>query len=800
MAIHSSRLNGRKPVKARGVPDEPEDVREQRRMELLGLMVIFALVIYMLSLQLSLGIVGVGIYFVTITVLGKIGAYVLPLGIVLLAASLMLGRRNRAMEGLWKFFLIAAPVTSCIIDILLHGETVYLESKVIRDVGWAGIILSRFFRAAFGPVGSVWIIIALMSIALLGLTGFSVAGASYRLSGLIKQRREKAKIKALSRVVRVAAKGDKGFADTVQENRHLEIIVGDNPSEGPPGAQQPLPFEDDNAQASSKTTADACGKKPRRKKTTRYKLPPLALLSFPPKPANGGGEQQEAADCIIRTLQTYGVTAEVTNIIRGPRVTRVEVSIGMSEATRMGKIEALSDEISYALPAKSVRIEAPIPGKRAVGIEFPNRRPVVVTLRELIEDERFLNNKSLLYMAIAKDLGGEPVYADLSSMPHLLIAGHTGSGKTVCLNACIVSLIYKARPEELRLILIDPKLVEMAPYEGLPHLLTEVVNDVGDAINSLRWAVEEMRERFKLFKKTRVNNLDDYNAQLKDETERLPNIVIVVDEMADLMAAEPIEMERLIAALTRLARAVGIHLVLATQRPDVKVITGGIKANIPARIAFRLPSQHDSRTVLNCKGAEKLLGNGDMLFQAVGESKSIRAQGALVTKDEINKIVKFWTEQGEPEFDEEVLRERSPEGSIFGKGSMRDITPEDQRYLDEAIRLIWAEQEASVSMLQRKLGIGYPKAGRLMEYLEELGLVGPKAGSKPRDIRFDEAHPALKLFDDSDYELVREPEPKEKPKPDRKQERQSTPDGDDFLIPPVDSVDGDFATGEISGI
>jgi S-DNA-T family DNA segregation ATPase FtsK/SpoIIIE len=601
-------------------------------------------------------------------------------------------------------------------------------------------------------------------------------------------------------VVKVAAKADKGASDAVQENKHLEIIVGDNPSEEPRGAQQPLPFSDDG-QASSKTTDGVCGKKSRRRKTTKYKLPSITLLNSPPKPANGAGEQQEAADCIIRTLQTYGVTAEVSNIIRGPRVTRVEVSIGMSEATRMNKIEALSDEISYALPAKSVRIEAPIPGKRAVGIEFPNRRAVVVTLRELLDDERFINNKSLLCMAIAKDLGGEPVYADLSNMPHLLIAGHTGSGKTVCLNACIISLICRARPEELRLILIDPKLVEMAPYEGLPHLLTEVVNDVGDAINSLRWAVEEMRERFKLFKKTRVNNLDDYNAQIRDESERLPYIVIVVDEMADLMVAEPIEMERLIAALTRLARAVGIHLVLATQRPDVKVITGGIKANIPARIAFRLPSQHDSRTVLNCKGAEKLLGNGDMLFQAVGESKSIRAQGALVTKDEIYKIVKFWTEQGEPEFDEEVLRERSPEGFMLGKSSMRDITPDDQRYLDEAIRLIWAEQEASVSMLQRKLGIGYPKAGRLMEYLEELGLVGPKAGSKPREIRFGEAHPALKLFDDdSDYEYSRDLEPKERAKPIRREDKQSDFADGNLPVQPGETIDGDFATGEITGI
>ncbi len=795
--------DGTKLVKARGIPDEPEDMREQRRMELWGLMVIFLCVVYMLSLQRSLGTVGVGIYFVVITLLGKIGAYVVPLGIILLAASFLLGRKHRILEGLWKFFFIAAPATSCFIDILLHGKPVYLQSKMVSEVGWIGIYLSSFFRSAFGPVGSAWIIVALMIILLAALTGFSVTNALELIKGYHSRYREKRKIKSLTKAVKVAAERTAVEPEEHDVGGNIEVIIG---SQTEP-EQQPLPFDGvPHAEQATDKSRDETKKKKSRKRRTKYKLPKLDLLSIPAKPTNGAGEQQEAAECVIRTLHTYGVTAEVSNIIRGPRVTRVEVSIGIGENTRMSKIEALADEIAYALPAKSVRIEAPIPGKRAVGIEFPNRKPVVVSLRELLADDGFINHKSLLYMAIAKDLSGDPVYADLTTMPHLLIAGQTGSGKSVCLNACILSLLYRARPEDLRLILIDPKLVEMAPYEGLPHLLTEVVNDVGDALNALRWAVEEMRERYKRFKKARVNNIADYNAQVDEEENRLPLVVIVVDEMADLMAAEPIEMERLIAALTRLARAVGIHLILATQRPDVKVITGGIKANIPARIAFALPSQHDSRTVLNAKGAEKLLGNGDMLFHPIGESKSIRAQGALVSRDEINRVVNAWIEQGEPEFDENVLIDRSPETAVLGKNRQREISEEDQRYVDEAVQVIWAEQEASVSMLQRKLGIGYPKAGRIMEYLEQMGMVGPKAGSKPRDICFDERHPALKLFDDDPIEDL-PPDDEELPKASRKS-KEVTPanngdredDDDDAMLPPSDNLDGGFATGHISGI
>lgn len=773
--------------------DEVAEARRERRLELWGMAVIVGIVIYLLSIKSKLGVVGVAIYYVSITLLGKVGAYVIPLGLVLLAASLFLARKNKGVDGLWKFFLVLAPITSCIVDILLHTRTVYLEASAKMEVGLLGIYLSQFFRNAFGTVGSLWLIAALVFLLFFALTGISIFGTIKGMRGAIAGWREKAKVRALARAVQVAAETEEEVDEESEVGEVIDVIVAQQREDESEAKSQLNLFKGDSQKASREDDVNA--PKPKKKRRRRkYKLPPLSLLKPSPKQINGDKEQAEAAECVIRTLETYGVQAELLDIIRGPRVTRVEV--GISEGTRLYKVEALSEEIAYALPAKAVRIEAPIPDKRAVGIEFPNRTPVIVTLREMLADEKWKKHPSPLYMAIAKDLGSESLYADLCNMPHLLIAGATGTGKSVCLNACIISLLYRAKPDELRMILIDPKGVEFAIYEGLPHLLTEVVNDIEDALNALRWSVEEMRGRFKKLKAAGVNNVAEYNEKISADQDPLPYIVIVIDEMADLMATEPVEMERVIAALTRLARAVGIHLVLATQRPDVKVITGGIKANIPARIAFKLPAPQDSRTVLNNKGADKLLGKGDMLYQGVEEMKPIRAQGALVTVEEMKRVVKFWVDQGEPEYDEEVLKDRDPVGNRVqsnGAQSVKNISNQDQELLDKAIRIIWTEGEASASLLQRKLGIGWPKAGRFMGFLEEMGLVGPKAGTKPRSISFDETHPALKLFEDEDYANVNVEAVAAEEK------KKSSGDDDDFL-PPVDSLDGDIAAGEISGI
>lgn len=798
MAIDMSRSPSKGKKDEQYEVDEAAESRRERRLELWGMLIIVSIVIYLLSLKSKLGIVGVAIYFVSITLLGKVGAYVIPLGLVLLAASLFLARKNKGIDGLWKFFLVGAPVTSCVVDILLHTKTVYIETMARMEVGLAGIYLSRFFRNAFGTVGSIWLIVALMFLLFLALTGFSVFGSIKWMRGAFASWREMAKMKALAKAVKTAAEAEEEKSDESETGGKIDMVVACDNEDGLEDQLQLGLFKDGSG-VEPDADGEQAAKPKKQRKRRKYKLPPLNLLKPSPKQEDGEKEQIEAAECVVRTLETYGVQAELLNIIRGPRVTRVEVGIG--EGTRLYKVEALADEIAYALPAETVRIEAPIPDKRAVGIEFPNRTPVIVTLREMLASERFKNHPSLLCMAIAKDLGSDPLYADLTKMPHLLIAGATGTGKSVCLNACIVSLLYRAKPDELRMILIDPKGVEMTPYEGMPHLLTEVVNDIDEALNALRWAVEEMRGRFKRLKKAGVNNIASFNKRFISDGEHMPYIVIFIDEMADLMATEPVEMERLIAALTRLARAVGIHLVLATQRPDVKVITGGIKANIPARIAFKLPSAHDSRTVLNNKGAYKLLGNGDMLYQGVEEMKPVRAQGALVTREEIKRIVKFWVDQGVPEYDEEILKEREPlKGRSSGVTSVQNINDGDRRLLDKAIRIIWAEGEASASLLQRKLGIGWPKAGRFMEYLEDMGLVGPKAGTKPRIIRFDETHPALKLFEDDDDFAGMGGSGKEREEERKAAPREKEPIDDETIIPPVDSLEGDKAAGEISGI
>jgi S-DNA-T family DNA segregation ATPase FtsK/SpoIIIE len=438
----------------------------------------------------------------------------------------------------------------------------------------------------------------------------------------------------------------------------------------------------------------------------------------------------------------------VSEIITGPAVTRVEVVLG--EGIRVSKVEGMEKDIAYTLPAKRVRVEAPIPGKTAIGIEFPNIRTNLVRLKELLASSDWTKARPPLMMALAKDLNNRPVLADLGKMPHLLVAGQTGSGKSVCLHAIIVSLLYRLTPDQLRIILIDPKMVEFGHYEGLPHLLTPVVNEITDAINALRWSVQEMRNRYRKLKSAKARNIIFYNHAVKP-SERMPFIVIVIDEMADLMAQEGYEIEACITSLTQLARAVGIHLVLATQRPSVKIITGNIKANIPARIALNVASYNDSRTILDYKGAESLLGNGDMLYKPIDEDTPIRAQGAYVDDEEIKKVVEYLVGQGAPEYDDDVTADHAPAKPARGDGETGDLYGLDMAIVRNAIKVFLNEGEASTSMLQSKLGLGYPRARRMVEQMEGLGLVGPKNGSKPREIKYGACREMLSMPADDDF-------------------------------------------------
>jgi S-DNA-T family DNA segregation ATPase FtsK/SpoIIIE len=390
----------------------------------------------------------------------------------------------------------------------------------------------------------------------------------------------------------------------------------------------------------------------------------------------------------------------------------------------VNRIVALSDDIALTMKAQSVRIVAPIPGKSRVGVEVPNTQSSLVYLKELLSSNEFQKSGSKLTLALGKDIAGQPVITDLGDMPHLLIAGTTGSGKTVCVNSLILSLLYRTSPAELKLLMVDPKMVELALFNGLAHLLCPVVTDAKKAAIALNWVVNEMEERYQLLAKVGVRNIEAYNKK----QEGIPYIIVIIDELADLMVVSRDQIENAITRLAQLSRAVGIHLILATQRPSVDVVTGVIKANFPARISFKVASKVDSRTVLDMNGADKLLGKGDMLFLRPGESKPIRAQGSLVTDKEIETVVNFIKSQAEPFYDEEILKEQKKSFSAQGQ--------KDELY-DQAVRIIMESNQASVSILQRRMRLGYTRAARIIDMMEEEGLIGAFEGSKPRKILVD---------------------------------------------------------------
>ena len=467
---------------------------------------------------------------------------------------------------------------------------------------------------------------------------------------------------------------------------------------------------------------------PREVSPHGYQLPPLDLIRKPraATSANSQKEMKENAKILEETMADFNVAARIVEITQGPAVTRYEIE--PAPGVKVSKIVSLADDIALKLAATGVRIEAPIPGKAAVGIEVPNRQVTGVAFCEVVESTSFQKAASLLTVGLGKDIAGQIILADLGKMPHLLVAGATGSGKSVCINTMIASLLFRVRPEEVKLILVDPKFVELSKYNGIPHLLVPVVTDAKKATAALNWAVQEMERRYAVLATARVRDLASYNAGV-EEDKRLPYIVIIIDELADLMMAAPVDVEDAICRLAQKARAAGLHLILATQRPSVDVITGTIKANIPSRISFSVSSQIDSRTILDMPGAEKLLGRGDMLLYPVGMAKPQRVQGAFLGDDDIEKVLDFVRSQQEeePEYNEEVTASAETSGGMSADLQYDELLP-------EAVRLVLETGTASASMLQRKLRVGHSRAGRLMDMMEEMRIVGPNMGSRPRDI------------------------------------------------------------------
>ncbi len=473
-----------------------------------------------------------------------------------------------------------------------------------------------------------------------------------------------------------------------------------------------------------------------------YRYPPISLLdeSAPVDDNQAAMEQQINAETLVNTLKEFGVSTRVVDISRGPTVTRYELQ--PSAGVKISRITGLADDLALRLATTGVRIEAPIPNKAAVGIEVPNKVSRSVCLRELIDSNEFSTAKSKLAVALGRDIAGQIVLADLAKMPHLLIAGTTGSGKSVCTNSMIQSILYRSSPKDVRMLLIDPKQVEFGIYNGIPHLLVPVVTDPRKAAGALGWAVTEMLNRYKTFAENNVRDLTSYNALARksDTLQTMPLILIVIDELADLMMAAANEVEDAIIRLAQMARAAGMHLVIATQRPSVDVITGLIKANIPSRLALTVASAVDSRTILDTGGAEKLLGKGDMLFMPVGMPKPMRVQGCFVSNQEVESVVEFLKSSEQQEYDESVMQEIERQAAASGKSAAKSAADEDEgggegdEMLPQAIEVVVEAGMASTSLLQRRLRLGYARAGRIIDEMEQRGIVGPHEGSKPRQV------------------------------------------------------------------
>ncbi len=490
---------------------------------------------------------------------------------------------------------------------------------------------------------------------------------------------------------------------------------------------------------------------------TRHKLPPVELLSPPAKDPAHGANSRYQAQIIEETLYGFGIPAEVAEVNRGPTVTQFGLKLGtlerklsdgnvVQQRVRVRKVTALVNDLALALSAAPIRIEAPVPGRPLVGIEVPNSDKTMVSLREVIEADSFKKGKGALRVALGKNVSGQAVSAPLAEMPHLLIAGATGSGKSVCINSLISTLLFTHAPEQLRFLMIDPKMVELTSFNGIPHLLAPVVTDFEQVVGALAWITREMERRYKLFAASGSRSIGGYNRKVGARGERLPYLIVVIDELADLMMMAPDEVERHVCRIAQMARATGIHLVIATQRPSVDVVTGLIKANFPTRIAFAVTSQIDSRVILDTPGAERLLGRGDMLYMAPDSPKLARLQGCFVSDAEIHNVVKFWQaakpeaipipgedEPPDPDSDE------PPWAALMAEAEKDDM-------LEEAVKLVVDSGRASTSMLQRRLGIGYPRASRLMDHLEEEGVIGPADGSRPREVFWREER------DEADYD------------------------------------------------
>ena len=684
------------------------------------------------------GLFGVYLGAVLFFIMG-LSSYVIPLLVLSWAVARLSGVTPQKIyfKIAGTFFLILA--SSSIFSMFCRGDNSFRFSLG----GIVGLVFSDFLIKYLGRGGAILVIAVLFLLSVLLATEFlllpfltTLFAKIKGLSGSVKERltkqTESATFTVKKPVIKIPSQ-NKPVLNTIKSVLTEKIGKGNGLKTLPTPKEKREEMVSKKPAAQSPMSAGSIDKpsqqeqpKPLRAKVDDYKLPSLDLLDSPP-PIESRKIKEDLegnARILEETLKDFDIEAKVVEINKGPVITRYELE--PAPGVKIHKITSLSDNISLAMKAQSVRIVAPIPGKGTIGVEVPNSSSALVYLREVLDSKEYREARSKLKLAIGKDIAGVPVVADLATMPHLLIAGATGSGKTVCVNTIITSLLFNSTPAEVKFIMIDPNRVELAVFNNLPHLLSPVVTDTKKVAITLEWVVSEMDSRYELFARSGVRNIDLYNEKFGNGPEgKLPYIVIIIDELADLMMVAQTDVEGTITRLAQLSRAVGIHMIIATQRPSVDVITGVIKANFPARISFKVASKVDSRTVLDINGADKLLGRGDMLFIEPGAAKPVRAQCSLIADSEIERITNFIKSQKGPEYIEDILEvQKKPAFKKFEK---------DEVY-EEAVKMVLETRQASVSVLQRRLGLGYTRAARLIDMMEDEGIVGPYQGSKPRDI------------------------------------------------------------------
>ncbi len=726
--------------------------------EMIGISMIGISLLILVSLFTNqAGLVGTGIKTLFVGCFGMAG-YLLPFAIIIIGYYYL----KNAINELYRFLAYSIPFLLILMSfghLLIFGKDEFFtlwrldffKEPSFLNGGLIGALVGELLLMLLGLYGSYIILVVLAGIWILAVTRFPIfawlSDSGIRFLELLKeaftqfntQRKEKVhrpknlEVESINQEKLIARELLEEVAVTSEQvetfYEHPPIVLDEQVPVEVETAQDTQETHVKNQPVAAEMNVFEEGEEldVAMHQDDTYVFPSIQLL----KKGEGSSQKTSSraslsnAKKLEDTLLSFGVEAKVTQINKGPTVTRYELQ--PKQGVKVSKIVNLADDIALNLAASGIRIEAPIPGKAAVGIEVPNDTSEMVYLRDVIESDQFAAFPSKLAFALGKDIAGKPIVADIGKMPHILIAGATGSGKSVCINTLITSILYKASPKEVKLIMIDPKVVELNVYNGIPHLMIPVVTDPKKAAGALCWAVNEMTKRYQLFADNNVRDMKGYNNKVTDENLKMPSIIIIIDELADLMMTAAKEVEDAICRLAQMARAAGIHLVIATQRPSVDVITGVIKANIPSRLAFAVSSGIDSRTILDSNGAEKLLGKGDMLFCPIGESKPLRIQGAFVSDQEVEAIVEAVKMSGEVQYEETVMESiHAPTIAIEGDG--------EDELLTQAIQLASGKEKLSISMLQRYFRIGFNRASRLMEMLEARGIVGPDEGSKPRKV------------------------------------------------------------------